>query len=123
VRGFTLLETLIAMCVMSFVFLTLPGFLWVMERIEGENTVRARSLLCAQEKMEELMFDAMRGELSPETGQEVLLAGPYERMERRWKIHSSVRGPSLLRVHAECSCPWKKETVRQELETLMMVME
>ena len=119
-RGFSLLETLIAMCVMGFIFLNLPGVLLVMERIEGENTLRAWTLLCAQEKMESLLFDSLRGGLSTGEGMELLQSGPYERMERRWEINSSPLGTSLLHVRTECSCPWRRGEIRNGVETLMM---
>ncbi len=119
-RGFTLLETVIAMGILGFFFLSLPGFLVLMERIEGENNVRARTLLCAQERMEELIYAARRGVLGPGSGEETLPEGPHEGMERRWDIDPSSLGPGLMRVRVRCSCLWKQEAVESELETLML---
>ena len=118
--GFTLLETVIAMSILGTFLLSIPGFLVLMERMEGENNVRARTLLCAQERMEELTFAALRGVLSPGNGVEVLPDGPLEGMERSWDVGPSSLGPGLMHVHVRCSCGWRTEAVETELETLMV---
>jgi len=119
-RGFTLLETVIAMGILGFVFLSVPGFLVVLERIEAENTARARTLLCAQEKLEEFIFASFRGGLSPAEGVDVVPDGPFEGMQRRWEIRRGDVGPGLMRVRAACSCVGKRGAVETALETLMV---
>ncbi len=121
--GFTLLETVIAMGLMAFVFLNLPGLLLVLDRMENEMTLRAGTLMCAREKMEELKFDAARGRLTTEEGSEVMPPGPYERMQRRWEVGSVTGSPCLRQVRTECSCRRKREMIRREILTLMYVAE
>jgi prepilin-type N-terminal cleavage/methylation domain-containing protein len=119
-KGFTLLETVIAMGVFASVLMSLPGLLLVMERIENENTVRSRVLLCAQEKMEELKCASLHGNLTSGEGEEVFGVGPNQGMERRWAVRVSPRAQGLRQVSTECIWPDKRGGIRQEIETLMV---
>lgn len=118
--GFTLLEAVVAMSVMGLFFLRLPGALVVMDATEGANHARACTLLCAQEKMEELLYEARRGRLRKGTGSDRVTGSPLERMSRRWEVRASVHGAGLLHVRTECSCPWKGRVVSHALETIMV---
>jgi len=119
VRGFTIVEILVAIVLAAFGILGFAGLLDVMGGVEAEETWRAKALFCAQERMEELTFAFVTGGAVPDQGQEDLGHGPYRGMRREWKVTDSGLFDGLVQVHVECAYPWKGVRKSIALSTLV----
>ncbi len=118
-RGFTLVEILVAIVLVSFGVLGFAGLLEVIGSTEAEQTWRAKALFCAQERMEELAFAFVSGEAVTAEGREDLEYGPYRGMRREWNVSDSGLFEGLLQVDVACAYPWKGARKSVGLSTLV----
>jgi prepilin-type N-terminal cleavage/methylation domain-containing protein len=118
-QGFSLLEILVSMVLACLGVFCFAGLLKVIGNVEAEDTWETKALFCAQERIEELKFDAVTGNVSTTEGKEVLATGSYQGMRREWIVGASSVFDGLLEMRVECSYPWKGAWKAVELSTLV----
>lgn len=119
-EGFTLLEVLLSMALTSLGIFCLAGLLKVIGNLEAEDTWETKALFCAQERLEELKFNAATGHASKTEGKEVLTEGSYQGMQREWTFGASSIFGGLWEIRVECSYPWKGTRNSVALSTLVL---
>ena len=100
-KGFTLVEVLIALIVLAVGLLTLLGFLVHLGGLQEESTRRVLSAFCAQEKMEELKFQAAISTLHNQHAEEALDT-QGRTLNRSWDVSWHEEMPGIREIEVEC---------------------
>ncbi len=117
--GFTLLEVVISIALAGLGVLGLAGLLRVMGNAEAEDTWATKALFCAQEGLEELMYDVSVGTRSMGEGEENPEDGSCRGISRMWAVETVSILEGLLAVSVECEYDAKGERGSVRLSSLV----
>ncbi len=118
-NGFSLIEVIIAMALMSVAMLGLAGLLVVLGNSEAENQWTTKALFCAQEEMEYLKFEIATEGYSAIEGEEIFQDGPYKGMGISRRVHPFETVDGLAEIVVECSFLWQGSDKKKILQTLV----
>jgi prepilin-type N-terminal cleavage/methylation domain-containing protein len=118
-RGFTLLEVVLSMALAGLGVLGLAGLLKVLGDVETEDTWATKALFCAQQGLEEIMYEVSVGARSTGEGEENLEVGCYRGMSRMWAVEPASVLDGLLAVSVECTCDAEGERGSVRLSSLV----
>ena len=117
--GFTLLEVVLSMALAGLGVLGLAGLLRVLGNVEAEDTWATKALFCAQQGLEELMYEVSVGARSTGEGERNLEDGCYRGMTRMWGVEPVSVLDGLLAVSVECTCDADGERGSVRLSSLV----